>query len=511
MAWQIGVAVLVAAIVVPLSATARLRRVPGPGAVLAAVLVLTVVLALCSAGVWLNTGDEYGYRYLADTLLKGRLWNPLSPQSDLFKFNWIYDFGGKRFSQYPPGWSAVLAVFVRLGVPQLANPVLTMGIGAALVGALRRLAVPGPAIAALATLILLSPFTLFNGASFFAHTASAWEVMAIVALQLRDEARPGWLNRLAIGALFSLLLNTRYEVFAITAALYGADRLWHRRLAFPRDALPMLAGALPGIACFLAYNDALTGHMLLTPINWVRPQNGLGLHAQGTEGRLPPYNALKHNFRWVAELLQYGGLVTVLAYAAALWTRLRTRRLRFFDAIPPGCVALFVFFPDFGGSQFGPRYWFFAWAPMALTIGAALVEPDSRLRLARWRPDLPTLAALQLVSFAGTTLVLAVFFRLYFDARRVVYADPPPVAPAIVTPAIVLFPSRDIVLGPWQILPYRETDSDLTRNGTDFDGAVLYGRGGYPRFLAQACALPGGRAIYIWQAPGRLERATCPP
>jgi hypothetical protein len=500
--WQFGLGLLVLAVVV--GRGGGVWRFADVRWVLAVSFSLCVALSFGVVAVWPNSGDEYGYVYIADTLLRGRVWNPPSPSAELFRFNWIFEQAGRRFSQYPPGWSVFLVPFRWAGVPQLANPVLTLGLGFALVAGLRRLAVAPPAVAALAALSLLSPFTLFNGASYFAHTASAACVMAICWLQLRDEATPGAANRLAIGAMFAILLSVRYEVFAILAALYAADRLWHRRLAAVRDAGLMLLGAAPFLVAMLAYNAAITSQPFTTPFGWANPQLGLGLHAIGNEGAPPPFNALKHGVRWLGELAQFGGLLMVVAYGAALVTKYRCRSLRFFDLIPIGCVAFFAFYPDFGGHQYGPRYWFFAWSPMALTVGGALVDGDARLRLFRWRPHLPGVAALQLASFAATTLMLAWFLHDYIGARRAVYAATPP-APR----ALILYPTRWLVLGPWQAMPYREVHTDLTRNDTDFDAPILYGRGGDAHLEALACGV-ADRPVYAWEEPGRLHAITCP-
>jgi hypothetical protein len=38
-----------------------------------------------------NSADEYGYIYEADTLLAGRLWNPLPPHHEFFSFLHIFE------------------------------------------------------------------------------------------------------------------------------------------------------------------------------------------------------------------------------------------------------------------------------------------------------------------------------------------------------------------------------------------------------------------------------------
>lgn len=51
-----------------------------------AAVLLASILAYTAAAIWPNSGDEYGYLYLADTLLRGRFYNPAPPAPGLFDF-----------------------------------------------------------------------------------------------------------------------------------------------------------------------------------------------------------------------------------------------------------------------------------------------------------------------------------------------------------------------------------------------------------------------------------------
>jgi hypothetical protein len=167
---------------------------------------------------------------------------------------------------------------------------------------------------------------------------------------------------------------------------------------------------------------------------------------------------------------------------------------------------LLLFFPDngLGGHQFGPRYWYFAWPAAGLTAAAALRDTEGWITVLRHRIHLPSFAALQVVGFLGTTLMVAVLFRIYVDLRREVYLVQPPLLPAVV----LLPESRPIVVAPWQPRPYYAFSHDLARNGTDFNGPILYGRADTPQAAEIACTLPG-RTVYRWQSPGTLERVDC--
>jgi hypothetical protein len=453
---------------------------------------------------WPNSGDEYGYEFLAHTLLQGRLWNPPPPVPDLFEFWHIFVRNGKFFSQYAPGWPAFLAPFLAAHVPDVANPVLTAALGYLTLASLRRLSVPPATTAALAVLLLFSPFVLFNGASMMSHPLTACLVMAICWLQLRDEAAPGVVNKATIGLVFSWLLLTRYEVFGITAVLFVAERVWVRRVAFWRDALTMAAGGAPLALCFLVYNQAITGNAFVTPLQWANPDLGVGLYALGDEGRNGPARAASDVLRWTGGLLEYAGGPLALLYVAALVAKWRVRTIRFFDLLFPAACVFFFFYPDYGGHQYGPRYWFFAWPPAMLTIGSGLAERDGWLRLPGMRLHAGTLAAASAAAYLGVVLAVGGIARLYVEARREVYSTPPPHVPAV-----VLLPTRMVRLGLWQIGPIEAEQRDFTRNGTSFDAPVLWGRDGSRHLEQLACSLPG-RAVYRWVKAGDLQSVACP-
>ena len=499
--WRLVLGAGSSVLVLRLACRGRLL-LPSPTLFVAASGALAALLALVAVEAWPSSADEYGYTYLADTLLRGRLWNEPPPAPAIFDMLYIAERDGKLASQYPFGWPAVLAMFRAAGVGWLANPALTLGLGFGLAGSLRLLGVPRRPSAALVAMVMLSPFVLFQGASFFNHTLAAAAVMAVCYLQLRDEAVSSFGTRVAIGFAFSVLLTTRYEVFAICAGLYVADRLWRRRARFLADAVPMALGALPLAAALLGYNWRVTGDPFLTTLEWGLPEIGLGLHAAGMNGPHSPARAAMHTLRWSAGLFDFAAPVFLGFYAVALRAKLRDRTVRFYDLLLPAAVAFFAFYPDYGGFQHGPRYWFFAWPTLPLTA-AALLRGGGALRLGRFRPDPGMLAALQACVFLGFTAGYAAFTRVQTEARAAVYREVPPRVPAV-----VLIPSQEEVrLTRLQLEPLRLDARDFARNGTDFTGRVLYGRD-LPEFYKAACALRGG-TVFLWRGRHPMVRLPC--
>ena len=101
--------------------------------------MLCLLVGWVSGAAWPNSGDEYGYSYLADTLLRGRLWNPAPPAAPLFATWHIPTIDGKTFAYYAPGWPAVIALFKSIGLEQVASPAMTALMGYALLRSLRLL------------------------------------------------------------------------------------------------------------------------------------------------------------------------------------------------------------------------------------------------------------------------------------------------------------------------------------------------------------------------------------
>ncbi len=458
---------------------------------------------------WPNSADEYGYVFLARTLLAGRLWNPAPPAPEIFEIAWTYVRDGKWFSQYPPAWPALLAPFLAAHLAWLLNPLLTAGLAALARAALLRLRVEPALAAPTALLLMFSPFVLFNGASLFAHTLTAVLVMGVVLLQAREEAARRLANRAGIGALFGMLLLTRYDVFVLAAAPFVLDRLWFRRAALLRDAPGLVLGGLPFAAMFMAYNRALTGRLMKTPYAWVSNGAHIGLWGKHVVLADKLAEAALRVAHWAGELAAFTGPVLIALAALAFARKTTVGSLRWYDVLLPASVVFFFLYPATGGHEFGPRYWFFAWPTAMLTVATGLAAgPAGWLQAGRWRLHAPSLAAAQLPAFLGMALSTALFTRLYVEQRRLAER---PLTPR--SPAVVLIPTRSLYVSRWQSVPITAHSADFCRNGVSADGDVLYARadnnfGNAALFTQWACAFTG-RPVYLWRAPGVMDEVPC--
>ncbi len=490
-----------AAVVLALQAANRFRHLPWHKPFFPIGLsVLGAVLTGWLAGVsWPNSGDEYSYVFLADTFLAGRFWNPPPPDPALFASFHILVNQGRFFSPYPPGWSAFLVPFRAVGAVWLANPVLTGLLGVALYGSLVRLGGGRAVVKPLLALVLLTPFTLFLGGSVFPQTMAAALVACIVWSALTDEARPSVWRKLLTGSLFGALLLTRYDVFAAVVLVYAADRLVIRRFYALADAVPVLLGLLPWVACQLIYDAGVTGNPLQLTTTWVVPPlfdlsgGGLGLLKR----------AATTNLYWFGGLAEFGGLPVVVLGAVGLVLKIRSRTCRFYDFLLPVAMACYAFLPFTGDHQYGPRYWFWAWPMASLTIATGLVDSEGDLRLAGRRVSLAGFVSGCLVYAAGALCVLVLTTHAYISARRAVFDVPRPAGRSV-----VLLPERYLVLWPWRSVMIEASSLDFTRNGIDLTGRTVYGRADVPDAVSRACRLDG-RAVFVWEEPGRLVREDC--
>ena len=194
------------------------------------VFALTVSLAYAvthfAFGGLVYNGDEIAYTYQADVYGHLRAYGSIPPCSSMFENYWVFKHDGRVFSQYTPGWPLFMAAFSRLGVVQLAGPVMA-GITAVGIGRLSRRLSSGlgstpensQQIVAIASVLgplcaMLGPSMLLNGASRFSHTmvcgSFVWAIESLCVLSEANNSRlRTWLSGLGLGTGAALMLATR--------------------------------------------------------------------------------------------------------------------------------------------------------------------------------------------------------------------------------------------------------------------------------------------------------------
>ncbi len=219
--------------------------------------------------------------------------------------------------------------------------------------------------------------------------------------------------------------------------------------------------------------------------------------------------ALLRTAHWAGELAAFTSPALIGLVAVAFAVQLRRGRLRWHDTLLPVAAGFFFLYPATGGHEFGPRYWFFAWPAAMVSMAAALGDGASAwLRVGRWRLHAPALTAAHAAAFLGMGVATSAFTHLYVDARRAVEGAVPPSGRAV-----VLIPTRALMLTRWQSVPITAHSADFCRNGIDTTADVLYARADdnfrlADQFSRDACSFVG-RPVFLWRAPGVLAPVAC--
>lgn len=202
--------------------------------------------------------DEEVYRFGAQILATGRLYAESPPDRLYYATNLVIN-DGKWYPQYFIGWPALLAPFMKLGVPGLANPVYFAATVPAVFLMLRRLlGSTGARVGSV--LFATAPLAVLGAGSALSHTTTlgllAW--VAVVSFWAREAHTVRW------SAVLAVLFCGAFFIRPTTALAIGGPFLvlWALDRARARDLRALLAFGAPALglaAAFLAVNHTLTG------------------------------------------------------------------------------------------------------------------------------------------------------------------------------------------------------------------------------------------------------------
>ena len=246
-------------------------------------LVLYAVIALSVFDGRPLLIDELVQSLQARIFAGGRLFLPTHAEPAFFSLANVVDAGGKTYGQFPPGWSAMLAIGEVLRVPWLVGPIAgAVAVGA--FGALLRAAEPrrGVALGALC-LFAGSPFIAFMAGSYMNHVPAVAGILAglaCMAWAFRSATPRPWLGFWS-GVGFGVAATMR-PVDALAFALpAGVWYLW-RALRDPKrwgDGLPALVGVLIPLGALFWFNAQTSGAPMTFgfTVLW-GPNHSLGFH-----------------------------------------------------------------------------------------------------------------------------------------------------------------------------------------------------------------------------------------
>ena len=353
----------------------------------------TIVCALLAVFIYErhpHVQDEVKYLLQARYMAAGMLAMEPPPVPEAFRL-YLMDIGPRGwFSVVPPGWAAVLAIGVKLGVPWLVNPVLT-GVNVLLAYLLLQ-RIYDLRTARLATLLLtLSPMHLFLGMSYMAHAITyTFAILAALGVELSRRTGaswPTWLGGILIG--FSAIVRQMDGlIFAVCLGLWAIG-FGGRRLRIPAVA-GLVLGTVLGVSLLLPYNAYFTGHGSVFPIMsyhdrlfWPNanaygfgPDRGMGWALDPNPGHGPLDATINTNLNATTLNVElFGWAFGSLLPIGFLVLRGRLQRI---DRAMLGVVVITVgayFFNYFsGGPDFAARYWFPALLPLVALAARGVGE-----------------------------------------------------------------------------------------------------------------------------------------
>jgi hypothetical protein len=430
------------------------------------------------------SGDDYSYMYQAKLFASGKLYaeDPLydaaSPLYDCIETYCLRDDQGHRFSKYPPGWPALLAVGVKLRVPWLVDPLL----GALLVFLVLKYTgerMGKEPVRGAGLLLMLCFFLCYYAGSFRPHIATAVFVFAAFLIYEAVEKRPRF-SKICVfisGVLLGYSSMIRYIDWVPLAAWIGISLLWRRRFV---DLM------LFGIGFGLLASGNLLYNVLLSSDPFQLPA-ALHRSPESINDRL-----LISRDGFVATLIRLANVVWIfppVLLLVVLWRRYQpSSKVKMYLALFSMNVAIYSFYPASVGGP-GPRY-FLAYFPFLVL---AIVD------LYRWTCHHPSPAARHLWNFAIVSLIVC---NVVFAAKE----------------GYTMYWRRDLERTARQIKDgknivllktgtYKTARGDLTRNPPVLSSAdILYFSWcNKPTRDALLKQFPG-RNIFVYEYPGRLER-----
>ncbi len=230
--------------------------------------------------------DEAAYNFQAKIFLNGRLYVPSPCAKEIFDFPHVVN-NGRWYSQYPPGFPALLSIGYIFKAPWIINTlfaaltiILIFFLGIELFD---------ETVAFLASLLAsLSYWFLILSSTMLSHTTHLFFCSLFLLFYIRFLKQSNPKNSLLAGfGFFMAFLIRPYEsvLFAIPPAIYLLFLMLKEPKKYLKTALPMAFMAALSLAALLAYNYGTTGNPLkMGYIERYGPEHGIGFGKTGYTG-----------------------------------------------------------------------------------------------------------------------------------------------------------------------------------------------------------------------------------
>jgi hypothetical protein len=443
--------------------------------------------------------DEPVYLYQGRMLAQGHVTLSAAARAEFFQ-PWLFgSHGGRLFSQYQPGWPAVIALAHVLGDERVA---LVLAAVAAVLATwfLAQEIAPGSGPFA-AGVLLASPMFVVDAGLYLSYLWTAALVagaLAGVLAGVRTDRRTPFC---ASGLLFGVAFVSRpYDavLVAVVAGGYIVVARWRDRARTQLAVLWTAAGGLPFVALTLLYNAHETGNPFRFPLQAAQRRDtfGFGARAMAAGQSAIQYtpqaalSALAHNVGAVPLWFAGSGVGMLLAVAAVVVHRRRSEAWVLVAMIVVFPVAYFFWWATslaapgaFTG--LGPHYYVPAFVPLAVLAGWALRD------LLRRSPAFVTVSVVAVV--VGSLFMAPTVLDNAHGTTALQRAKRAPFASASLTNAIVVMRTEPSKYSPMLLgFPFLVDDPDQR-------GPVLYATDRGPASAQLAERYPTRRLFQLVQ------------
>jgi len=410
---------------------------------------------------FMNSGDEHSCYFLAECIRNWKWWATPHPLPEFFEVVHVGNRGGKWFSVYPPGWPLLFALGLEWGVADWVNPILaTLATLLLFKVAVRMFGFQSACLGV--TLMVTTPFFLFNNASYFSHTTCLLMVAIFLYAGVRWEERKGlaWAGLAALAVGYGA--GTRYLTMVAVAGpfiFYRLVRVAFRREKWTISHLVFSLILLIMLGLNLYYNYLITGRPIEPPNHYHHNWERLGFQSE-----FSPLTALTHVlFRFFYLIDWIPALLVGFYIAAIIKDRNLTSGHQIFRLGFLYLPVAYMFYYSWGGNQYGPRYYFEGLPFLCFTVGDAVRSwwwnGTERIR--------KFLLGALIVTMAGnlyTVVKHGVYYYHVSSERQALYKI---AEEKIREPAVVFIRG---FLGDTLVM----SQEDAVRNHPDLDSKILY-------------------------------------
>ncbi len=407
-----------------------------PWSLAALAIVLSSAVALFVFEGMPHIDDSVSYLFQAKTFASGRLWLNAPVDSAAFHVDEVLIDESRWFGYGFPGWPAVLAAGVRIGIPWLINPLLA-GVSVVVMHALVQRWHDRGTANAVAILMVASPWFLVMSGEFMPHALSLTLACAALygAVRVRSGGSIVW-SALTGVSLGWMVLTRPLDAILVTL-LCAAVMLTVRPIGrlFGVGALSSACAAAVAVLV-VPYNALLTGRGGYTPqMMWTDRRWGPGLdrYGFGPDIGIREWSQIDplpgHGFLDVIlnlnknlavsqrELFGWGTGSLLLIIVLMSFGRPHRRDVLWWSLAGLFVVAYSAYWFS-GGPDLGARYWYPALVALVVLTVRAMVEIVQRSRSDTLGRSLGATAVI-LSFWSATVFVPARIDRKYMGYRNV--------------------------------------------------------------------------------------------